>query len=215
LSTTLSDRVYATLRDEITSGDIPPGQRLVRRAVAKRLGVSPLPVIEALARLESDGLVVARPSGGVQLCHVTVDAIQDEVVLREALECQVARMVAVAANDRELDDLAADARALDKLVSRNDPASKIGRQMHMEFHVRLAQLSGSKLLQQHVRSIWLRHLMYVNWINAAMIPPPSDWHQQLVDVFRSRNADAAEQKMREHVRFGFDNLAHAVEQLHK
>ncbi len=58
---TLSRRVYAVLRDDIVAGRLKPGERLVRKAIAERLGVSTIPVIEALYMLEIDGYVENRP----------------------------------------------------------------------------------------------------------------------------------------------------------
>ena len=91
---TLSAKVYHTLRDEILSGALPPHTRLVRRTVSKRLGVSPMPVTEALLRLEQDGLVESEPMYGSRVKAWTLEAVQGDEVLREALECQAARLCA-------------------------------------------------------------------------------------------------------------------------
>ena len=47
--TTLATKVYATLREQITSGALAPGSRLVRRVLSDRLGVSPMPVTESVS----------------------------------------------------------------------------------------------------------------------------------------------------------------------
>ncbi|HEX7008932.1 MAG TPA: GntR family transcriptional regulator, partial [Phycisphaeraceae bacterium] len=87
---TLTNQVYQTLREEILNGQLKPGTRLVRRAVSARLGVSRMPVADALVRLEQDGLVESRPMIGARVVPLTPQRLRDDQVMREALECQAA-----------------------------------------------------------------------------------------------------------------------------
>lgn len=212
-SATLANRVYRALQREITTGHIRPGQRLVRREIAGRLGVSPIPVIEALLRLEQDGLVESKPNCGARARAITPETIVNECMLREAIECQVARLVAESASAAELDDLEASARRLDSLMQRADPNSVIGMELHMELHLRLAELTGFPLLQQQLRGIWVRHLMQLNWLNATLDPVPEGWHVRLVTALRGRDPDGAESAMRAHVRYGQKTLSEAIRSL--
>ena len=164
---TLTQRVYESLRTEIVAGQFAPGDRLVRRALSKRLGVSPMPITEALYMLELDGLVESRPLYGCRVRPLTIDDLHNDQVLREALECQAARLVAEHASDDELRRLAIDARQLDRLMSGGDPDSRLGMELHLEFHVKIAQLSGYTRLAEELRRVWSRLLMRVNWIKAT------------------------------------------------
>ena len=65
--TTKQQRVYDTLRERILSGAYGPGFRLVIDAVAAEVGVSTVPVREAIRRLEAEGLVIYRPNVGAQV----------------------------------------------------------------------------------------------------------------------------------------------------
>jgi DNA-binding GntR family transcriptional regulator len=200
---TLTQRVYESLRADIVAGQFAPGDRLVRRTLSKRLGVSPMPITEALYLLELDGLVESRPLYGCRVRPLTIDDLHNDQVLREALECQAARMVAEQASDDELRRLAMEARQLDRLMSGGDPDSRLGMELHLEFHVKIAQLSSSSRLAEELRRVWSRLLMRVNWIKATRYKlVPEDWHQQLVQVLQNRDPAQAEDKMREHVQFG-------------
>jgi DNA-binding GntR family transcriptional regulator len=129
--------------------------------------------------------------------------LHNDQVLREALECQAARLVAEHASDEELRRLAVDSQRLDRLMSGGDPNSKLGMELHLEFHVKLAQLSGFARLAEELRRVWSRLLMRINWIKATRYKlVPRDWHQQLVHVLQDRDPLRAEHKMREHVQFG-------------
>ena len=131
---TLSRRVYAVLREDILTGRLKPGQRLVRSAVAKRLGVSTIPVIEALYMLEIDGYVENRPLAGCRVRTLTLDEIDDDLILREALECQAARLCAENAAPDELEKLMKKARQVDRFIRADTPDPTVGNQMHFEFH---------------------------------------------------------------------------------
>jgi len=210
---TLSVRAYEALRREITAGTLKPGTRLVRRDIAKRLGVSTIPVIEALLRLEQDGLVESKPNCGARVKPLTLETIGNECVLREAIECQVARLVAESIDERQLADLKAAAQRLDTMMQRVDPGSVIGMELHMEFHLQLAEVAGYSLLTEQLRSVWVRHLMQLNWVNAAILPVPESWHERLVDALETRDADAAEAVMRKHVRYGQKTLSEATQRM--
>jgi len=210
---TLAARAYEALRREITSGVLKPGDRLVRRDIAKRLGVSTIPVIEALLRLEQDGLVESKPNCGARVKPLTLEVIENECVLREAIECQAARLVAETADDRQLAELRASAQRLDAMMQRVDPGSVIGMERHMEFHLRLAEIAGYPLLTEQLEAIWLRHLMQLNWVNAAILPVPERWHERLMEPFVTRDPQAAEMTMREHVRYGQKTLSEAIQRM--
>jgi DNA-binding GntR family transcriptional regulator len=162
-----------------------------------------MPVTEALHMLESDGLVESRPLYGCRVRPLTIEDLHNDQVLREALECQAARLVAEHASDDELRRLAAEARQLDRLMRGGDPESKLGMELHLEFHVKIARLSGYACLGEELHRVWSRLLMRVNWLKATRYKPvPDDWHHQLVDVLQGRDPASAEIKMREHVQFG-------------
>src|SRR5512134_4069676 len=86
----LGDRVYTTLRQYLRAGRIPAGQPLQEAALAAQLGVSRTPVREALARLATDGLVVAE-GRSFTLPELTVSDIEDIYALRFLLEPEALR----------------------------------------------------------------------------------------------------------------------------
>ncbi len=96
----LGDRVYATLREYLRAGRIPTGQPLQEAALAEQLGVSRTPVREALARLASDGLVVAE-GRSFTVPALNVSDIEDIYALRFLLEPEALRLVAASGPERK------------------------------------------------------------------------------------------------------------------
>ncbi len=205
-SRTLAQRVYDTLREEIVDGALQPGGRLVRRELSKRLGVSPMPVTEALLRLENEGLVESRPLHGSRVSLLTIDQLRNDEVLREAIESQAARLCAEHVADVGLGKLLSKAKLADRMMSQGDSNSKLGMQTHLEFHLEIANCTGYSRLGEELQRLWLRRLMRLNWLKATHYrKPPSDWHEQVVNVIAQGDPQAADAKMREHIRFGTEH----------
>src|SRR3954470_6109701 len=108
-SVSLSSEAYNIVRQRILRGDLPIGQIVSRRKLAAELGMSCLPVSEALLRLEIEGLLESRPRAGTRVRIPTRDDVRGHFVVREALEVQAAILFtrqATAAERRELRTLA-------------------------------------------------------------------------------------------------------------
>lgn len=113
----LGDSVYATLREYLRAGRIPTGQPLQEAALAAQLGVSRTPVREALARLASEGLVVAE-GRSFTVPTLTVGDIEDIYALRFLLEPDALRLVAASKPERKA--LAPLRAALDEMASAHE-----------------------------------------------------------------------------------------------
>jgi len=201
LENTLSQRVYDTLRDEIVGGQLKPGHRLTRRGLSKRLGVSQNPVTEALMRLERDGFVENKPLYGCRVRVLTLEDVENDQILREAIECQLARLCCRNATDAELKVLRQKAAELDRIATQGDPESKLGMKMHLDLHILIGKY-GKKCpyLTEELERVWLRSLMRLNWIKSSLFGKlPDDWHQQLIEAISCGDADRAEAAMRRHV----------------
>lgn len=200
---TLSRRVYSVLRDDILAGRLAPGERLVRKSLAERLGVSTIPVIEALYMLEIDGYVENRALSGCHVRTLTVDEIDDDLMLREALECQAARLCSQKAAPEAIDKLMKRAAQVDRFIRADTPDPSLGNQLHLEFHLELAQASGYAVFADQLRRVWFQRYMSLNSLKAIrFLPIPDGWHQVLVRRIAKGDPDDAERAMREHVQYG-------------
>jgi len=208
---TLSRRVYGVLRDDIVAGRLKPAERLVRKAIAKRLGVSTLPVIEALYMLEIDGYVENRALVGCRVRALTIEEVGDDLLLREALECQAARLCAENASPEGLAKLMKRAAQVDRFVRADTPDASLGSQLHGEFHLELARLSGHAVLGEMLKKVWFQRYMGLNSLKAIRFkPPPAGWHQMLVKKIKKGDPDQAERAMRDHVRYGREDDREAL-----
>jgi DNA-binding GntR family transcriptional regulator len=206
---TLKSQVYATIRREILSGATPPGTRLVRRVLSQRLGVSPIPVIEALHELEKDGLVESQPMYGHRVRPISMESARNDHVLREAIECQAARLCAQNASPEQFALLERQAAELDKILKTEQEGVNPAEE-HLEFHLAVARATGYEGLVNALQNLWFRRLMVFNTVNAAALGLPRNWHGQLVTALATKDPEVAEKAMREHVQF---NVAQQMKML--
>ncbi len=208
---TLTQQVYDTLREEIISGKLGPGYRLVRRKESDRLGVSRMAVTEALIRLEVDGFVESRPMYGSRVRPLTLEDVKGDEILREAMEVQSARMAAENATEKDLAALAKKARLLDGVMAQPEMDSQDGMEAHSDFHYQLAAAGAGVRFAEELKRVWFRRLMRLNWIKATIYRKvPENWHQRLIEVCQNRDVQQAEAMMREHVRYGCEHDIEAL-----
>ena len=211
---TLTRRVYESLHDAILDGKYRPGERLVRRTVAKQLGVSYVPVTEALYMLERDGLVENHSKCGCRVRELTLEQIQNDFVIREALECQAARLAAAKGTEEQFTRLLQQAIRLDRVLFEADPNSSLGTKLHAELHLAIASMSGLKFFIEEVEKVWRQQMARWNWVSATCYKkPPKKWHELLIIEIMSGDPDRAERTMRKHTQYGTSIDYEAFEQL--
>jgi GntR family transcriptional regulator, rspAB operon transcriptional repressor len=217
----LSNRAYRQIREEILSGDLSIGDVLSRRRLAKRLHMSFLPITEALKCLETEGLVESRPRIGTRVRVPTEQDIRDSFVIREALESQVARLCAQNMSEEERHQLRTSAKHLDQLQKMCVPESADSRFLfsvhtyHMEFHMRIAELSHCPGLR---RAIEKEQVLVFNWlydIAAHRRTQPEEFHSTLAEALCSGDPLVADTAMRAHVRYGLDQVLERLANLDK
>jgi DNA-binding GntR family transcriptional regulator len=200
---TTAEKAYRIISKNIFNGELEPGCKLSRRKMAELAGVSVIPVIEALKRLEDDGLVESKPKWGSFVIFPTIEKIRDMYVLREALECQVARVLSQKITGEQAQELRRIAYELDNPEYTNEILEYI-TSMHYEFHSKMADYTGYASLINSIHKInlfWI--LCNAIKIRRAKSPIPKDFHTSLVDVIALGDPDKAEAKMRAHV---YDSL---------
>src|SRR5215471_9210878 len=112
----LAAEAYEVVKHRILRGQLPMGQVISRRKIAAELGMSFLPVSEALLRLEFEGLLESRPRAGTRVRIPSREDVRGHYVVREALEVQAAMLFAAVAS-------AEDRIEIEKMASRVEAMS--------------------------------------------------------------------------------------------
>ncbi len=216
LNNNLSQKAYYLIRERILLGKIPLGAPLSRRGLARELGMSFLPISQAIERLEYEELVESRPRVGTRVTMPTTQDIREHYILREALECQAARLFAEKASSEERLELQKMARRVDKMLSQcgeNTHAETILRTQtyHMSFHMRIVECTGSVALSKAIEKT---HVLTLNWLYDinAKLRLPGKWHGELMEALVRRDPEVAERAMRRHINFGLREIQETLAQ---
>jgi DNA-binding GntR family transcriptional regulator len=93
----LREEIYQKIRDDITNGNLLPGERLLEDKLAKRFKVSRSPVREALRNLESEGLIEFERNKGITVTKLSIEQVDEIYSLRWLLESYAVRLSAESA----------------------------------------------------------------------------------------------------------------------
>ena len=198
---TLPQFVYVRLRKAILTGELAPDTVLRQEGIAERLGVSRLPVREALARLETDGLVVSRPRRGYVVASISLDEVAEITDLRAMLEKRAATLAAKRRTRQDIEDVERLLVAMDGMTA--DSAEDISRFLvrNAAFHSRMFSCSGSihtcRLLQTLRNSID-RYIFLGTTLVGTLNYGHAD-HLQIFEAFKAGDAERIGSLSRRHV----------------
>jgi len=196
---------------------VPIGGELSRRKLAVELGMSILPVSEALQRLQNEGIVESQPRVGTRVRVPTSTDVRERYEIREALECQTARLFCRAATDADMEELLKMAQEVDTLYARCFRSAEndadfvyLVQDTHSRFHLRIAEVSGCQALRAMLEA---NQVLTFNWLYyvAAQRPAlPPRFHTELAEALCTRDEEIADRAMRAHIRHGIENVISCI-----
>lgn len=197
----LKARTYDALRAAILDMNIydPDAElRLDERDLSQRFGVSRTPLREALAQLDSEGLVRIVARKGIFIVRKTKAEILDMITVWAALESMAARLATKQASDDELSGLHAH---VDDFTA-DEVARKMGEysDANIKFHQAIIRLAGSPLIDSltsdlffHVRAIRQRTIFEQDRARRSIVD-----HKEIIAALEARDTERAERLVREH-----------------
>ena len=155
---TLAERVFEVIRERIVAGKLPVREPVRQDALAAELGVSKIPLREALARLEHEGLLTSQANRGWFVRAMSSDEAEEIYQLRLAIEPTAAAFACGQATDDDRQAAISAFEALDAAAhdNLNDVAMR-----NREFHVSLVRPGGRMLTTQLVERLEVLAERYV------------------------------------------------------
>ena len=209
--TLVKDALAERLRDEITSGRLRPGLRIVEGTWARKFGVAQGSIREAINILAQEGFVVKAAGRSARVVKLSEEDVLQLYALRGALEGLAARLASEGKPDFS---------HLEHAIGAMRQAAKKNRcpellDADLEFHLELCRLSGNSYVLEHSRRILLPLFAFVRIRVLASGQSTSVWdrdleaHQRIIDLLREGEGDVIEQYVRRVMtRFGataYDN----------
>lgn len=198
--------VLSELRRAILARELLPNQPIRQDSVARGLGVSRVPLREALKILEAEGQVVYRPHRGYTVAELSLTDLLEVYRLRELLESEAAALAVERYGAPELERVEQEHRAVVDAAERDDLVEMIAA--NRRFHFALLEPAGMPRLMRVIRTLWdttdaYRAVYYNSADNRSRV---LDEHEAIVRTARNRDGT-------ELVRLLHAHRQHAVESL--
>ncbi|RFU84694.1 GntR family transcriptional regulator [Streptomyces triticagri] len=190
-----SERVTRQLRDDIVDGVRAPGSRLVERELAAELGVSRLPIRDALKALVTEGLVTPRPRTWAVVREFSPTDLADLYEVRSALDMLTFRLAAERRTREGLDRLRA---ALDAEMAAAEREDAVGaRRAAADFHEAVTSLAGNDLLSELERTLRSR----MRWLLGRHddLLAVAKEHEDLYEAIAARDVPRVGELVRHHL----------------
>jgi DNA-binding GntR family transcriptional regulator len=191
------------IEEAIVQGIFRGGEKLNETQLCRSLGVSRGLVREALRELESSGVLVSIPYRGTFVKDWTTRSVQELYTLRSRLEEFAVELAVDEATDDDLQELTELFEHMCAVAHDEDAEQMV--ELDLQFHQRLHQMAGHRLLEQTLQGLAGQTRMFIIATKAfyspfASLEEAAKSHVPLLDALRARDAEAAREAMREHIR---------------
>nr|WP_291673292.1 GntR family transcriptional regulator [Bosea sp. (in: a-proteobacteria)] len=207
---TLGERVTGELRALLIAGRLAPGEKLSLRRVAEALGVSMMPVREAVSRLAADKALEVLPGRAVRVPVLTLAQFRELTRIRLVVEGFAAEEATKVITDAQIAVVAQhEAAFLAAAKDPPDPAAAVGA--NRDLHFALYEAAGMPSLIEMISRLWLKAGPILN-LDMRHEPRRLDGgsavvaHAQLLDALRRRDPTAARQALVEDISAAADHI---------
>lgn len=196
--TTLEAQALKQIKNEIGSGRLRPGDRIVEEDLAKKMGMSRFPIREAIRALEREGLLVSIPFKGAHIRQLDEKDLEELYALRSGLEELAIRILMDRITKEKVERLESIVKAMEQATQEGTVDKLILEDV--KFHRTLCQLSGNRRLLE----IWmtlenqLRSFIALEEMSYKKENQLAKTHTPILDAIKSADTHLAEKSVREH-----------------
>lgn len=209
----LSARVYSQIKNLILCNEIMPGQKLHHQQLSESLGVSRTPVREALTRLVQEGYVSFLPNRGFTCKEIRIQEAEELYELREALEAFAVERAVANLTDAALNELREKMTIYGRDVGNRFTRDRLV--FDQDVHLAIARLAGNETLTSTLSHVFERIVLKRRTdglYDRARGVAAHQEHLRLLEAMERRDAVAAVDIVRSHIRAGKLNVMTDLEQ---
>jgi DNA-binding GntR family transcriptional regulator len=201
----LPDQLYDEVRARIVSGVLMPGAPVRQDTLAAELGVSKIPLREALGRLEHDGLVALNPRRGYEVAGLSREVAEDVFDLRLRIEPAAAALASKLATAQDRATAGEALATLNRAIESGQPNAAA---LNRAFHITLVRPAGRPLTTQLVERL---HVLAERYVRAHLEPEGRpqralNEHGELFEAWAAGKTQAVESQLRAHIGQALDDL---------
>lgn len=198
----LRHTVRSRIEEAIVQGMFKGGEKLNEAELSRALGVSRGLVREALRELETSGVLVSVPYRGTFVKEWTPRSVWELYTLRANLEEFAIELVVERATDADIEELAELVEGMRQAAREDDAAELVA--LDLRFHERLAEMTGHRMLVQHLQSLSGQTRVFIIATKAyyspfASLEEAADSHCPILNALRARDPRLARDALHEHI----------------
>jgi DNA-binding GntR family transcriptional regulator len=199
---TLREKILETIRDAIMSGLLKPGEKVAEPELAERFGISRTPIREAFRQLESEGYLTVIPRKGAVVVSYSPKDIEEFYAIKSILEGYAANRACKNLSEKEIDRLESINDKLGQLAKNEDIKSFF--KVHNDFHDLFRKAANNEKLDELISSLVskFQRLRYASLSKPGRMKASVQEHVKIIEAFRARNAELAEQLVRKSAEYG-------------
>lgn len=210
-SLAVHDQVYAAIRDALLTGRIEPGRGVSLRTLAAELGVSPMPVRDAVRRLVAEhALVINQANKRLSAPSLTLGRLEQLAQARLWIEPELAARAAARADEAFIEELRIADDGLNAAVLRGDVHAYMAA--NHAFHFGIYDRAAADVLLAMARGLWLQTgpFMRVVFNRLGAVNLTRDHHVEVMEALAAHDAEAAHDAMAADITVGMDAMRAAV-----
>lgn len=195
----LRDVVFNTLRDNILTGEMKPGERLMEIHLADKLGVSRTPIREAIRMLELEGLVTMIPRRGAEVAQISAKGLSDVLEVRQALDALAIELACDRISEEEIQALRGACDRFAETTKTQDVVKIAGADV--ELHDIIVKAAGNARLAQMVSNLsqqmYRYRLEYIKDVSqhGRLI----EEHEEIFRCIKNRDKEAGAKAIKMHI----------------
>jgi DNA-binding GntR family transcriptional regulator len=181
------ERCLELIREMVLSGELLPGQKVHQAELAEQLNVSRIPVREALAALQAEGILVRKPNTGFTVARFNREDLAEIYLMRRLLETEVIRSVDLSEVDLvRMTVLSQEMRQISAADSRDEY-----QRLNREFHFVIFDCSPLRVVCQEISRLWYMSSFYraLHLYEAETFAHLQDEHERIIDAVRSGSVE--------------------------
>ena len=212
LKVSQKEKSYKGIKQAIISYEIKPGEPLIEKQIADKLGVSRTPVREALKELKSEGLVKIIPRKGAFVAEISSRDIEEIFLLREILECTAIKMAISRIKEEDLIEIESSFNSINEDIKIKNYQNVL--YVDIKFHNFIVDSSGNRRLCQFIGILneQIYRLRYLSATAPSRLIKSRQEHEGILEALKKRDKDLAEQRLRQHIRNIKNNILDMLQQ---
>jgi DNA-binding GntR family transcriptional regulator len=208
---TKNDIIYQKLKDKIIDGMLKPGERIIISDLAAEFNVSPMPVREAIKRLQQDEYVEVIPHIGARVATFELDKLKEILLILTELEVLAAKLATPYINEGEVKELEGLIREMEAAIVDQD--YRVYAELNKEFHGYIYSAGPYHYLRELIMGLWEKSAFYRTLFTKSTERPKRslEEHKEWLDALKQKDVEKSQEILRKHKESAFESFFQSYE----